>query len=231
MNRSMVRPAVSAIVPAYNEEATVGDVVRALVSSGVFRDIIVVDDGSSDGTAREAGEAGARVIRLKVNLGKGAAMAAGVDATDSDIVCFFDADLIGLAPERVRDIVSPVSEGVIGMNVGIVDRGPLANALARRLPLVSGQRALPKVIFQAIPRGHLTGYGVEVALNYACRVNGIGVGTVSLSGVSVLRKTQKTGLLLGLCQYARMWFWVGIWMMRVRLDRSGFESDRALNAF
>ena len=218
-----------AVIPAYNEEAFVGTVVRTLVSSGVFREVLVVDDGSADGTAEEARLAGARVIRFETNKGKGAAVSSGADATDSRVVCFFDADLVGLTPEHVREVVHPVADGEVAMNVGLVDRGATANAIARRLPLVSGQRAVLKEVLNLVPREHLTGYGVEVALNYACKANGLQVGVIGLPGVSVVRKTQKVGLWRGIIQYARMWLWVGIWMIRVRLDRRHFAAGNARN--
>lgn len=63
------------VVPAYNEQATVGDVVSRARSTGA--DVVVVDDGSSDATARLAAEAGAVVLRLPSNLGIGAALRAG----------------------------------------------------------------------------------------------------------------------------------------------------------
>jgi glycosyltransferase involved in cell wall biosynthesis len=72
-------PALSApplvLLPAYNEEATVGAVVRAVRLLGY--DAAVVDDGSSDATAREAAAAGAEVLRLPVNLGVGGALCCG----------------------------------------------------------------------------------------------------------------------------------------------------------
>ena len=66
-----------AVVPAYNEVATVGDVVRALRTHAPGVDILVIDDGSTDATARVADAAGARVLRLPFNLGIGGAVQAG----------------------------------------------------------------------------------------------------------------------------------------------------------
>ena len=65
------------IVPAYNEEGRVGPVVREVKSAVPHADVLVVDDGSSDGTADEASRAGARVLALPVNLGYGGALQAG----------------------------------------------------------------------------------------------------------------------------------------------------------
>jgi glycosyltransferase involved in cell wall biosynthesis len=69
------RSAVLAIVPAHNEAGRIGAVVRAVAAQGL--PLLVVDDGSSDGTGAEAAAAGARVLRLEPNRGKGAALKAG----------------------------------------------------------------------------------------------------------------------------------------------------------
>lgn len=65
------------IMPAFNEERSVRTVVEDVRTQLPQADVLVVDDGSSDGTARDAGDAGARVISLPVNLGYGAALQTG----------------------------------------------------------------------------------------------------------------------------------------------------------
>jgi glycosyltransferase involved in cell wall biosynthesis len=67
-----------AIVPAHDEAGRIGQVVQAVLSQGL--PVLVVDDGSSDGTGAEAEAAGARVLRLDPNRGKGAALKAGFRA-------------------------------------------------------------------------------------------------------------------------------------------------------
>lgn len=82
-----------ALVPAFRAEATVGAVVRGLATS-VPR-ILVVDDGSPDKTSAEAAQAGAEVLRLDANVGKGAALRAGLTrvlASEATHVAFVDAD-------------------------------------------------------------------------------------------------------------------------------------------
>lgn len=66
------------LLPAFNEEPSVGAVVRACRSALPFSEVLVVDDGSSDATGAEARAAGARVLRLSCNLGVGAAVQAGL---------------------------------------------------------------------------------------------------------------------------------------------------------
>jgi glycosyltransferase involved in cell wall biosynthesis len=65
------------VIPAYNEVATVGDVTRAIRDKAPHFDVVVVDDGSTDATARIAEDAGAAVLRLPFNLGIGGAVQAG----------------------------------------------------------------------------------------------------------------------------------------------------------
>ena len=99
---------VSMCIPARDEAATVGDVVRAgLAASPVVDEVVVVDDGSNDGTGAAAADAGARVIRGD-GRGKGAAMRRAVAEVSADIVVFADADLRGFSAEQIRQLVTPL---------------------------------------------------------------------------------------------------------------------------
>jgi glycosyltransferase involved in cell wall biosynthesis len=77
MPRNVTRPRVLAIVPAWNEEASVGNTVREIRSTVPHCDVLVIDDGSGDQTAQQARDAGATVCQLPFNLGVGGAMRAG----------------------------------------------------------------------------------------------------------------------------------------------------------
>jgi glycosyltransferase involved in cell wall biosynthesis len=81
------------LIPAFDAAGSVGDVVRAAAATGL--EVLVVDDGSGDGTGDAAREAGARVIRHEINRGKGAALATGLSALASEgagAVVTIDAD-------------------------------------------------------------------------------------------------------------------------------------------
>ena len=78
---------VAAVIPAYNEEKTVADVVRVVVASPLVNRVLVVSDGSVDNTATMARAAGAEVIELPENRGKGAALKVGIDSSTEEILC------------------------------------------------------------------------------------------------------------------------------------------------
>ena len=109
---------VVAVIPAYNEEKKVGEVVSALLP--YVSEVIVIDDGSSDHTATVASAAGALVYRFSINRGQGAALRAGFKKAlerAADIIITFDADG-QFDPADVPRLVSPIikneAEAVLG---------------------------------------------------------------------------------------------------------------------
>lgn len=102
---------VSVIIPAYNEEKTVGSVVNAVKSLSYVDEIIVVNDGSIDDTERVAGKAGATVISHIKNQGKGAAIKTGFKNSKGDIIVFLDADLQKLTPRQIDKMIQPIMTG------------------------------------------------------------------------------------------------------------------------
>ncbi len=210
---------VAAIVPAYNEQETIADVVCALVASPHVDEVIVVSDGSTDGTVAEASAAGATVYELEQQKGKGQALLFGVGKTDASIIAFFDADLLGLSAEHIEQLVLPVTTGSRLMNVGLRDKGPVGTYIAKHFPLIGGERVMVREVFEGVGSRYTQGYMVETALNYYCRSRGYSYGAVILRGLTMRRKHEKVGPWRAMLQYAKMWAQVAQGMTRVRLAR------------
>jgi len=127
---------VSVIIPAYNEQDAIADVVARVVGQGRWREVLVVDDGSTDLTAERAERAGARVVRHPYNKGNGAAAKTGIREAKGEVVLLLDADGQHDPQDMLRlaDAVG-ASDLVIGARA------------ARDQPAV---RALGNAIFQAL---------------------------------------------------------------------------------
>lgn len=139
----------AAIVPALNEETTIAGVLEVIVNSKFFGDIIVVDDASFDKTAEFAGKFDVRVISLPERVGKGMAMKKGLEATQAEVVVFFDADLVNLTKAHILLLLGPVLRNEAIMCTGEADHwSGMPYILTKIDPLLalSGQRAIKKLI-------------------------------------------------------------------------------------
>ena len=164
---------VAVVIPALNEEEPIGDVVRAVIATGIPREVIVVDNGSTDRTSQRAQEAGARVIS-EPTPGYGRACASGVRAAspENDIIAFLDgdgSDCAELMPRIVQPIIDGEQDFVIGsrtrgerergsMNFQQIFSGRAAGVLLRAL---YGVRYTDMCPFRAIRRDALERLGMK----------------------------------------------------------------------
>lgn len=127
---------VSIVIPAFNEDGAVQSVIaelrRTLLEQGISPEIIVVDDGSKDETAKNAAAAGARVLRHRSNRGYGAALKTGIACASTDYIVIIDAD--GTYPARyVPALLSELKRAdmVVGARVGRDVKIPLIRRPAK----------------------------------------------------------------------------------------------------
>ena len=112
---------LSIVIPAYNEIHTIQEIIRRVCAVRIPKEIIVVDDGSTDGTgdvlAAMEGDEDLRILRHQRNRGKGAALRTGFSHVTGDIVIIQDADL-EYDPAEYRRLIQPIAEGLADVVYG-----------------------------------------------------------------------------------------------------------------
>ena len=196
---------VTAIVPVYNEERTVGNVLSALTSCNKINEIIVVNGASTDNTPKIISKflshknPRVKVINLKSKEGgKGGAVKTAAKHIKSDVVMLFDADLVGLTKEHAESLLEPVANGQASMAIGLRDKGNLiGNMLMPYFPLTGGERAFVSKVFQEIIKIPLIqGWGLEAVMNDYCKKKRLKVVKVKLTGMDHIGlQTKKFGLM------------------------------------
>ncbi len=198
---------VTAIIPAYNESKTIGDVLRVAKSVPLIDEILVISDGSTDDTAYIARNYGIHVIELFENSGKSEAIKTGLLASSFDTILLLDADLMGLKADHIYDLLTPVINNEYDMTVGIFKSGRKVTDLAQKIaPNLSGQRALKKSLLEKIKEIDLTSYGLEVALTKLTDNNSYRVEEIYLHDVTHLTKEEKMGVLHGFSSRMKMYW-------------------------
>ncbi len=213
----------SLIIPAFNEERTIRGVLKPAVESGIFKEIILVDDGCTDKTSeifsnfaeqvKSNNPPGTilptfRTVTHAHNLGKAISLRDGLNLADSDIVVFLDADLINLEPRHIKALLEPLLEGgKYRSSLGVFTGGRTFTTLAQKIsPFISGQRACFKKDLTGFKKWEYVGFGIETALNRYFQENNINIRVIELDGVSQLMKEEKRGFAKGFISRLRMYW-------------------------
>lgn len=198
---------ITCIIPAYNEEKTIGNIIKCLRNIEYINDIIVVSDGSVDNTAGISRDMGARTIELENNRGKGAALVTGLENSDGDILLFLDADLIGLKRWHIEELLLPVLKDEADMTIGIFKNGRFVTDMAQRVaPYLSGQRALKRTVIQNIDMLDMTRYGIEVAITKFAGRKNYRLIPVKLENLTHIMKEEKLGFSKGFAERMKMYW-------------------------
>lgn len=157
-------------------------------------EVIVVSDGSTDATAREAREAGADVVvELAKNAGKGGAIWTGIREAKFEAILLLDADLVGLTEAHIESLVKPVLDGTASITVGV----STSDDLQKRIWQTSGQRALAKELILNHPDLANSGFRFEILLNRYAKKEKRHVVRVGLRNLEHVLKREKYGRRLG----------------------------------
>ena len=192
---------IVAIIPAHNEEKSIGPIVRVAKENELIDEVIVIDDGSFDTTSEVAEKNGARVIKLKNNQGKGKALEQGVKNTKAELLLFLDADLIKLTRNHLTMLLQPVIKGEADMTVGAIDRkmfGTFLNEWFRKTESpFSGMRVIKRSFWNRIPNNYKKKFYIESAITYFAKRDKIKIQPFVLEGVRHIIKEKKLGFWQG----------------------------------
>jgi glycosyltransferase involved in cell wall biosynthesis len=193
---------VSVIIPVYNEDESIGDLVSKIKSCYPDFDVIVIDDGSTDTTADVAQKAGAKVYSHPINIGNGAAIKSGIRVADGDIFVFLDGD--GQHdPEDIAKLLKhfPQFDMVVGAR-SLGDQASIGRALANKAynwfasyvakfpikDLTSGFRAVKSNIAKSFV------YLLPNTYSYPTTITlGVLRGGMSVKYVPIKMRKRKTG--------------------------------------
>lgn len=198
MGKGKDNKGITAIVPAYNEAERIGRVLDVLTGYPGFTEIIVVDDGSTDGTHEVVGQYGVHYARNLANRGKGYSMDVGVKLAKGDIIFFADADISGLTHRIIDEITKPVLDGELEMFIAMRNRKIyFLRHIIDFVPLLGGERALTKDLWEKLPNYYKYHFRVEPGLNFYAKYYGKGFKFNVFKGLSQVTKEKKYGFLQG----------------------------------
>lgn len=187
-------PRLSCLIPAWNEAPRIGAVLAAVAGHPLLAEVIVIDDGSEDGTAAVAAAFGVRVIATPGNLGKTQALAHGIAAARGSHLLLLDADLTGLGAGDITALASPVLAGQAMAALSLRGNAPRLWRLLG-VDYITGERVIPRALVAdaatALPR--LPRFGFEVWLNRRLLAAGGRIAIVGWPGVASPAKAAKRG--------------------------------------
>jgi glycosyltransferase involved in cell wall biosynthesis len=191
---------ITCLIAAYNEAARIGTVLQAAAGHPLLAEVIVIDDGSGDGTAEVADRVpGVTVLRQAVNRGKTWALSVGIEAASTPHLLLLDADLVGLSPAHLTALIAPVRSGQADVSVSLRGNAPRPWRWLG-LDYISGERVVPREMLAGRVdelRG-LPKFGFEVALNRTILDRRARLEVVRWPGVSSPLKAAKHGVWAGI---------------------------------
>jgi len=203
-----MKPELAVLIPALNEAPRIGSVLEVVCNYPLAPRILVIDDGSTDGTAEVARRYPVETISLPYNRGKGAALQEGIKHIGSSSYwIFLDADLINLQKNHMDTLLLPLKENPqTAMTVGVFRGGRSNTDLAHRyFGILNGQRGLADFFVSRLPDLSWSRFGVEIFLSKYAAEQGYTVEHPYLENLTHYTKESKLGFLRGFAYRLQMY--------------------------
>ena len=190
---------ITCIIPAYNEEKRIGNILKIVSGSKIINEIIVVNDGSKDKTSNVVKKfKRVKLISLKKNVGKTKALLGGIKKAKGNYILLLDADLVGFTKENIHELINPVINQKADVSISLTNKRKISRNLFDLLVLLSGQRAFKKNLINHEKFSNLPNYGFEAAFNSRIMQDKLRVKFVPMPNVKNTAKVSKDGLVKGL---------------------------------
>ncbi|OGF61136.1 hypothetical protein A2662_03210 [Candidatus Giovannonibacteria bacterium RIFCSPHIGHO2_01_FULL_45_33] len=213
----MVNTRISCVICAYNEEPRIKNVLEAVANNPLFSEVIVVDDGSKDGTAEVVEKyKNVKLVRHGVNQGKSKAFVTGASAATGKFIMMLDADLVGLSNTALEGLAEPVLSGKADVAISLRSNSLFIYKWLG-IDYISGERIFQKSLLE----GHLEkmstlpSYGLESYINELIIDGKLRLASVLWRGVVQTTKADKVERWSGLLGDSKMFLQI-IRLMKLR---------------
>lgn len=196
---------ITCIIAAYNEEKKIANVLNVVSNYNLLNEVIVIDDGSKDNTARIVKKfKKIKLISYKKNKGKTSALLTGIKKARGNYIILLDADLTGLKKENIFDLIDPIIKNKADVSMSFREKAKFTNDILDLFVLLSGERAFKKNEFEYNKFTNLPSYGFESVFNLIAIEKKFRIKFVPMPNVINTAKMEKIGFIKGLLGEIRM---------------------------
>ncbi|PID84208.1 hypothetical protein CSB09_02225 [Candidatus Gracilibacteria bacterium] len=192
-------PTFSAIIPAYNEGPRIEEMIDAVLGCKELDEIIIINDGSTDDTWEKIQTIkDPRCIKMNntKNCGKMKSVMRAIKKSNGDYIVMIDSDLIGLKSYHIKQLIDPIMTQLCDTTLSLRDNSLRIYKLLKT-DFVSGERVIPKEIFEDTAFFVGKSFGLEVKINEKILEKNLIRGNVKLKGVITPNKSKKIGFFAG----------------------------------
>lgn len=188
---------VSVVIAVYNEEERIKGVLEVLSKKKLAREVIVVNDGSTDNTLKVVRKfRNIKVINYNKNRGQDYALMKGINSARGKYILILDSDLSGLNEKNISDSVDCVLNGECDVTIPML-KTSFGIYKFLGVDFVCSQRVFEKTFITSEKTERLPGYGITLMMNKKIMNNKMRIKIIDWSNVHNPRKSDKTGIIKG----------------------------------